>query len=196
MIPSRPKTGAKSLPRAAAIALPERQRGAAGRVDLGAMMDLDHLGVEVLEDRGDLADDLRQHVDADTHVGRDYGARASRASCARPIFHLGREAGRADHDRGAFIRRDFEMLERRGRGGEIDRDGIGAGKRGVVVRDRDTPSWPAPASFARVAADGRRPARLDRAGQLVSGIGCDKRDQHPAHPACRAGDDEISHGAD
>src|ERR1700736_2826115 len=38
---------------------PESQSRATRRIDLGAMMNLDHFGVEVFENRRDLADDLR-----------------------------------------------------------------------------------------------------------------------------------------
>src|SRR6266404_9729613 len=42
--------------------LAERDCSTTRRVDLGPMMYFDHLGIEVGQNRGDLRDDLREHV--------------------------------------------------------------------------------------------------------------------------------------
>src|SRR6266852_2272477 len=115
----------------------QRECGTARRVNLRAMMDLDHLGVEGAQNLRHLGRDSHQHVDTDAHVGRDYGARARR-DLPRLRFQIGSEAGRADYDSGALGRRYLKMLERRLRIGEIECDGVGTGEGGVIPAYRYT----------------------------------------------------------
>ena len=157
------------------------------------MMNLQHFGVEIGQNLGDLGDNFHQHVDPDAHVGRDHGSRAWR-DFARPRFHLGREAGGAEHNRGAGLCGYFKMLERGACDSEIEGYGAGLGDRRVIRSDRHA-ERPHAGERARVGADGRGLTRLQRADQAMRAILCDERGEQTAHPARCASHNQVGHRA-
>jgi hypothetical protein len=109
------------------------QRGAARRVALRGVVQLDDLGVELgAETLRGFAHEPDQRVDGEREVGRAHD-RDPRAQRVERLRLRGREAGRAGDVGHAGIRRRARDRERRLRHGEVDRDVARPERGGHVV---------------------------------------------------------------
>src|SRR5262249_23754061 len=110
--------------------------GSARSIDLGTMMDLKHLGIEIAQYGSYFCRYLHQHRDANAHVGIDPRASAvAQLSCAG--IRLRGKVCRARHDCGTRFRCDLQMAKRGASIGEVKGYGIGSGDRSVISRDSD-----------------------------------------------------------
>ena len=111
--------GSELDPAAARRGLAERQRGSRGRVDLVAVVHLQHLNVEVLaQHAGRLLDQTREQIDAEAEVGGPYNGRAFGGGADR-LGLIRIEPGGAEHQGAAALGRESRVSDTRRRHGQI-----------------------------------------------------------------------------
>ena len=109
-------------PRAAAIALAERERRAGRRIDLVAVVGLHDLHVVAVAERlSGAGDEIHEHADADAEISR-----VDDRDLVGGLFHCSEltvlEAGGADHQRRAAVHAGAQIRLRRARQREVDGD--------------------------------------------------------------------------